>query len=197
MKKQLILQFLFLFLLFIISVAPVFSQNSGGESGENSKNNTETMTENDRLPFMQNQQAAQVEEPSSGGLLFKTLGAMMLIVGLLFFGAWGLKKAGFGALKAKDSIDAPDLAVVSSISVGGGRTISAVRFGERVLLVGSTAQSFTLLAEEDKKNISAVNSAAKSRSVADLLAEEEKSFGFEMENALNRLETRENKGDLL
>jgi hypothetical protein len=58
--------------------------------------NNEIMGEDDRLPFMQNQESRAMSEPSSGGLLLKTLGALLLIGGLIFGGAWGAKKLGFG-----------------------------------------------------------------------------------------------------
>jgi flagellar biogenesis protein FliO len=140
----------------------------------------EVTTENDHLPFMQQEQGAAPQEPTSGSLLIKTLGSMLLIVGLIFFGAWGAKKLGFGGAKAQALEDAPDLAILSSVSLGNSRTISTVRFGDRVLVIGSTPQSFTLLAEEDAvEKISLGNS----RSVAEMLADENLSFDDEFERA--------------
>ena len=140
--------------------------------------NAESMGENDRLPFMQNDSANADADPSSGSLIFKTFGAMFLIIGLLFFGAWGVKKYGlFGVLK-KSADDSVELRVSSSVSVGNGQTISVVRFGERILLVGSTPQSFTLLADEIGGEIASGNLQPKS--VSDLLAEENANFGKEL-----------------
>ncbi len=134
--------------------------------------------------------------PSSGSLIFKTFGAMFLIIGLLFFGAWGVKKYGlFGVLK-KSADDSVELRVSSSVSVGNGQTISVVRFGERILLVGSTPQSFTLLADEIGGEIASGNLQPKS--VSDLLAEENANFGKELNFAQNRLDSRfEDGGKLL
>ena len=147
--------------------------------------NAEIMGEDDRLPFMQNEQSATSAEPSSGSLLLKTLGSMCLIIGLLFFGAWGVKKYGLFGAKATITEDAPNLRIMSSVTVAGGQTISVIRFGERVLLVGSTAQSITLLADEYGEE--SAEPEKKPKSVSDLLAEENASFGRELNTAQSRL----------
>lgn len=192
MKKYTILSALALLTFFAVFASNVRAQNANETDAPAASKSAEIMTENDRLPFMQSgEDATRPKEPGTGGLLVKTLGAMLLIVGLLFFGAWGLKKSGFGTLKAQDSAGAPDLAVLSSISVASGRTISAIRFGERVLLVASTPQSFTLLAEEEKKSVS----TPVSRSVAELLADETDDFGEALKQAENRFELWEDRGE--
>lgn len=132
----------------------------------------------DRLPFMQSEQTAIAPaEPSNAGLMLKSFGAMFLIVGLIFFSAWGLKKFGFGKFSKNDSSDAHALSIVSSLSIGTNCSLSVVQFGQRTLLVGSTPQSFTLLADETNEP---EFSAANSRSVAEMLAEET-SFADELE----------------
>ena len=73
---------------------------------------------------------------------------------------------------------------MSSVSVASGQTLSVVRFGERILLVGSTAQSFTLLADEFGEEESLIEN--KPKSVSDLLAEENASFGKELNRAQSR-----------
>ncbi|MBS1792402.1 MAG: flagellar biosynthetic protein FliO [Acidobacteria bacterium] len=153
---------------------------------------TETMGDDDRLPFMQHEQSPPMAEPGSGGLLLKTLGAMLLVVGLIFAGAWGAKKLGFGNQKADPATGDVELRILTSVAVGSGRTISTVRFGDRVLLVGSTAQNFTLLAEEKSP---ADGALLNSRSVAELLGEERPTFAAEFEQAAARLEI-ENGGRL-
>lgn len=146
---------------------------------------TEIMGEDDRLPFMQNQNARETDETSSGGLLLKTLGAMLLIVGLIFGGAWGARKLGFGNSAGKNASDEMNLSVLQSVSLGGGQTLSTVRFGGKILLVGSTAQAVTLLAEEEN---TAANSLLPTRSVAELLDEETFVFEKEFEKAQINLE---------
>ncbi|HEX3101066.1 MAG TPA: flagellar biosynthetic protein FliO, partial [Pyrinomonadaceae bacterium] len=146
------------------------------------------------LPFMQSGETPESQEPSSGGLLLKTLGAMLLVVGLIFAGAWVAKKAGFGGSKSNGLPDELGLAILSSVSLGNGRTISTVRFGERVLLVGLTSQTFTLLAEEKPdKELSIHNS----RSVAEMLAEETDAFGQEFDNARTRLGIWEDREEVI
>lgn len=145
---------------------------------QNSNQPPEITRADDRLPFMQSEQTAIAPaEPSTAGLLIKSFGAMLFIIGLIFFGAWGLKKFGFGKFKTNESADAPTLSIVSSLSVGTNCSLSIVQFGQRTLLVGSTPQSFTLLADETNE---ADFSATNSRSVAEMLAEET-AFAEELE----------------
>lgn len=136
--------------------------------------NPEPLGEDESIPFMREQEKeAQASGVSTGGLLVKTLGAMLLIVGLIFFGAWGLKKVGFNPLKKEAAGDVPDLSVLSSVSLGTNRTLSVVKFGERVLLVGSTAQSFTLLADKGEMTADGEDfPTSNPRSVGEMLAEE-------------------------
>ena len=133
--------------------------------------------------------------------MLKTLGTLLFVVGLIFFGAWGAKKLGFGNAKTNVAEDA-QLTILSSVNLGNGRTISTVRFGDRVLVVGSTPQSFTLLAEEEASGAAAAKiSFENSRSVAEMLAEEAEeenlfsgendSFAREFERAQSILNLRE------
>jgi flagellar protein FliO/FliZ len=123
----------------------------------------------DRIPFMaQSGSEAGAEAPSAAGLLMRTLGALLLIIGLIAAAAWGLRRFG-GARFGAPSEDAPELAVLTTISLGDKRSLAAVRFGGRLLLIGSTAQSITLLATDDPKPVWDVQA----RSVADLLEEGE------------------------
>jgi flagellar biogenesis protein FliO len=178
-----------LILLLVVSLCP--AQDPLPAASPNGQN-TEIMGEDDRLPFMQNQESQAAQEPGSGSLLLKTLGAMLIVVGLIFGGAWGLKKLGFGNFNQKNAADDLDLAILTSVSLGSGRTISTIRFGERILLVGSTAQNFTLLAEESKPD---AVSLLQTRSVAELLDEEETAFVAEFAKAEARLDF-ENGGQI-
>lgn len=183
MKRRLVKKVLLLHLILAACGAVCIAQNSNSTTPN--PPSTEVVSENDQLPFMHTDQTAEVQEPTSGGLLVKTLGAMVLIIGLIFAGAWGAKKLGFGNTGSSASGDETDLAIISTVTLGGGRTISAVRFGERVLIVGSTAQAFTLLAEgTPAKQISFENS----RSVAEMLEDESENFDAEFEQAKSRLD---------
>ncbi len=172
---------LLIFQLIFVTLAPLCL---GQGEPPTAPNQNEIMGEDDRLPFMQTDQSQAAQEPGSGGLLLKTLGAMLLVVGLIFGGAWGAKKLGFGNFNAKNADADVNLAILTSVSLGNGRTISTVRFGERVLLVGSTAQSFTLLGEEKSEE---KTSPLKSRSVAEMLDDEIIPFDVEFDRAQTRL----------
>lgn len=188
----------FISLLFI---NPVAAQTPATDGNEQSKSAAPTATnvappmgEDEHLAFMQDEQrgssAASATESSSGSLLLRTLGAMLLIVGLIFFGAWGVRKFGanFGLFQSSNLAkpNAPDLTVLNTVGLGTGRSLVIVRFGERNLLIGSTAQSFTLLAEDETSREQTVLPRS-SRSVADLLAEENNSFADELDSADERL----------
>lgn len=149
------------------------------------------MTEDDRLSFMQNEDVPAPQEPSSSGLILKSIGALLLVIGLLFFGTWTLKKLGVGGSKSKSG-EEWSLTVLSTLSMGSGRTISTIQFGERILLVGATPQNFTLLAEEQPFNERAFSSSP--RSVADLLEDEEPSFDDEFEMANRKLSMWQTRG---
>jgi len=179
--------FLFISIFLFVTTSGCFAQNAGDTSAPA----TEVIGENERIPFMQHEQNASVEEPGGGTLLYKTLGAMILIVGLIFGGAWGARKLGFGH-KTDPASAQLELSTISSLSLGNGRIISAVQFGSRVLLVGSTAQSFTLLAEESDDETADFPG---SRSVAEMLAEESGLFGNEFAMAQHNLGRWENAGN--
>lgn len=136
---------------------------------------------NDRLPFMADSQRDNVEAPSTSGLLLRTVGALLLIVGLIVAASWGMKRfagARFGAPKE----DAPQLAILNSLSLGDKKSLAIVRFGERTLLLGATPQSVTLLAEE------AGQSPIQARSVAEILDDEaSEEFAEELTAAEDRL----------
>lgn len=169
------------------------------------------MKEGDSLPFMQKKSPeTPVQETSSSSILTKTLGALFVVLGVLFFGVWGLKKAGIIKPSNQLSENSPELSILSSVSPQNGQTISIVQFGRQTLLVGSTANSFTLLAnageiltndnahlekliEKTNDNFDFEN---KPRSVSDLLAEEDESYIFkeELKKAQNRISNLRNYG---
>ncbi len=194
--KTAIFKILFCLLIVNFSMTLNFSQTNGAANVQTNQTvqtdqNAEVLGENERLPFMPNEKSADAAETGSGGLLLKTLGAMFLIVGLIFFGAWTLKKFGFGNSNLTPVENAPELAILSTISAGSNRTLSIVRFGARTLLIGSTAQSFTLLADEGNAEPPVLPQA---RSVADLLAEEKPDFNKEFARATANYDERREIG---
>lgn len=169
------------------------------------------MKEGDSLPFMQKKTLeTPTQATTSTSLLTKTFGALFIVLGILFFGVWGLKKAGVIKSSNETLENSPELAILSSVSPQNGQTISIVQFGKQTLLVGSTANSFTLLAnageiltnnnerlekiiEETNDNFDFEN---KPRSVSDLLAEEDESdvFKEELKKAQSRISNLRNYG---
>lgn len=142
----------------------------------------------DRLSFMAEPEHAPVktEAPSAFGLLLRTVGALCLIVGLVFGAGWGLKRFG-GTRFAAPRADVPALAVLSTVTLGDRRSLAVVRFGERTLLVGSTAQAITLLAEEEAEEPRETLTPP-ARSVADMLKQDATgSFSEELTLAHGRL----------
>lgn len=152
--------------------------------------------ENERLAFMEQDRApVPGEAPSTFGLLSRTLGALLLIIGLIFGASWALKRFGgqrFGAPAA----GSPALNVLSTVALGDRRSLSVVRFGSRTLLVGSTQQTITLLAEEAGDEV-LMESEPPVRSVADMLKQsrtEAESFDEELAEARLRLEAGQAEG---
>ncbi len=177
------------FIAILVFAFAVFAQESTPSAPTSSS--ADVLAEDERLPFMLNEESAAPQEPSSTGLVLKSIGALMLVIGLLFFGTWTLKKLGFGGQKAKGDPDAIALSLLSTLTIGNGRTISTVQFGERVLLVGVTPQSFTLLAEDMPMTD---RSEENHRSVAEMLAEEGHSFDDEFEIANRKLNMWRDRG---
>ena len=139
----------------------------------------------ERLPFMdEEQRSANAEAPSTMGLLARTFGALLLIIGLIVAAAYGMRRFG-GARFGAPRQDAPELSVLTSVALGDRRSLAVVRFGERTLLVGSTAQAITLLATGLPENEMATPPV---RSVADILKEDEaSSFAEELSLSSQRL----------
>lgn len=170
-------------LLVILGGSSVSATEAESNQPVPAETSTRPLEENEPLPFMHSDQASSTVEPSSTGLLFKTMGSMALIIGLIFAGAWAARKLGFGSTKA-NSANGRTLAVIDSISLGSGRSVSAIQFGSRTLLVGSTAQTFTLLSEEIDE-IETGRTAP--RSVSQMLAEDTEAFEIEYERASSKI----------
>lgn len=132
--------------------------------------------EGERLTFMQEEGGAlSSEAPSAAGLLVRTLGALLLIVGLIVAVGWVLRRVG-GARFGAPRRDGPELTLMTTVSLGDKRALSVVRFGRRTLLVGSTAQAVTLIAEDEEQDIPAEFIA---RPVSALLLEADSNDTFE------------------
>ena len=75
------------------------------------------------------------------------------------------------------------MAVLNSLSLGERRSLTIVRFGDRTLLLGSTAHAVTLLAEAEPDDF-----MPPARSVADLLNDDNPmAFSHELFSATEQL----------
>jgi flagellar biogenesis protein FliO len=128
-------------------------------------------------------------EPSLFSLFIKTLGALIIVIGLLFLGGWGFRK--YNKTRFSNNLEnVPNLAVINSVQLGNNRLLSVVKFGENNLLIGSTAQSINLLAIEPQNEENLITQIPRPRSVAALLAAEDSgdfSFAEELINAEERI----------
>lgn len=110
---------------------------------------TETKPESsDRLPFRLNDRTeAAPQAPSLTGLLLRTFGALLFIVGLIAAAGWALRY--FGIINfGKPQSETAGLKVINTLPLGERRSLMTVKFGERTLLIGATPQGLTLLAEQ-------------------------------------------------
>ena len=101
-------------------------------------------SQDDRLPFMSDpDQSSGSAQPGSLGLFMRTMGALLLVIGLLVGSMWCLKrlrKTQFGK-----STEGVDLAVLTTVGIGDRRSLLVVKFGEKTLLLGSTPHSVNVL----------------------------------------------------
>lgn len=81
---------------------------------------------------------------------FRAIGALLLVVGLLYTGLWVLKRLGrtktFSALRGGEDA----LRVLQQFHIGHKRTLVEVQYGERTLLLGVTDHSINLLTESQE-----------------------------------------------
>lgn len=121
------------------------------------------------LPFKLNDRnQLATEAPSAGGMLLRTFGMLALIVGFIAAAGWGLRY--FGIINfGKQQSEAAGLKVLDTVTLGERRTLTLVKFGERTLLIGSTPQGLTLLAEQSDEVLPEVNYRPTVRTVTDLL----------------------------
>jgi flagellar biosynthetic protein FliO len=130
-------------------------------------------SDDDRLPFMAHEESDRgASQPGSLGMLVRTVGALLLIIGILIGSMWCLRRIK-GSTFGPSSEEA-QLTVLKTISLGDRRALTVVRFGERMLLLGSTPQSLTLLAsDEDETLMDTPAENFSARSVAEVLGSNE------------------------
>lgn len=121
------------------------------------------------LPFKLNERAElATETPSASGMLLRTFGALIFIVGLIAAAGWTLRY--FGIINfGKQQSEAAGLEVLDTVQLGERRSLTIVKFGERTLLIGSTPQGLSLLAEEENEPETPAGAMPPVRTVTDLL----------------------------
>jgi flagellar biogenesis protein FliO len=145
----------------VTKTKPVISASAAGEVKSESKaaqapplasvpeaQSKEATPKNERLPFKLNDRNEMASEaPSASGLLLRTFGALLLIVGCIAAAGWALRY--FGIIQfGKPQSEVAGLKVLDTVPLGERRTLTLVKFGERTLLIGATSQGLTLLAEQ-------------------------------------------------
>lgn len=153
----------------VLAAQPLHAQTQSGSASGSAPVTAKAAVKDDRearLRFAEPR--GQADPPSTAGLLMRSMGALLLVLGIIVTVTWGLRRFG-GARFGAPQLEAPELAVLHSISIGERRTLTAVRFGDRMLLLGATAQSITLLADEEIRSPKIVGG----RSVAELLDDKE------------------------
>ena len=128
-----------------------------------------TVPAEEKLPFKLNDRPESTPEPPSiSGLLLRTFGALLLIVGLIAAAGWGLRY--FGIINfGKSPGETTGLQVLNTVPLGERRSLTIVKFGARTLLIGSTPQGLTLLAEQQDEAEINHDFAAPLRTVTDFL----------------------------
>jgi flagellar biosynthetic protein FliO len=133
----------------------------------------------DQLDFMRESKPMAYEQPSMFGLILRTVGALMLVLGMIIGGGWALKRYG-GSRFGGQVEGGPALSVLSSVPLGDKRSLSIVKFGDHTLLIGSTPHQVSLLAEDyNSSYLSTAKSVAEMLTISDeqYLEEPKRSFG--------------------
>ncbi len=141
---------------------------TASEASENAASTVATKEE--KLPFKLNdRKEVNIPPPSPLGLIVRTIGALLLIVGLVFGAAWLLRR--FDLLPFNNTKDESNgLKVVSTVRLGERRALSVVKFGEKMLLIGSSPEGLTLLSEQEDEIAVPTPQPNNPRTVTDLLA---------------------------
>lgn len=108
------------------------------------------------------------EPPGIGSLLGRTVLVLGSVIAVLVSLAWGLQRYGVNRAAQFGAQDL--LTVLKVVPLGERRFLSVVRFGDQILLLGSTAQSITVLASHtEPTTLSEAESTFSGCSVAEML----------------------------
>ncbi len=81
----------------------------------------------------------------TGGTILTTLGYLCLLLGLIFFVYWLLKRLGFQGMGIRSGKGAPRL--LTRLMVGNRQSVAVVRYRDKDMVLGITEENITLLRE--------------------------------------------------
>ncbi len=111
----------------------------------------EAKSEASTLPFKLNDRTESLPPaPSLTGLLLRTFGALLFIVGLIAAVGWALRYFGIVSF-GKAQNETAGLKIMNTLPLGERRSLLTVKFGDRMLLIGATPQGLSLLAEQPEE----------------------------------------------
>jgi flagellar biosynthetic protein FliO len=103
--------------------------------------------EDDTIPFMKREAERAKFASGDGFALGRALGALLLVLGLLAFGVFLVKRFGPNRTPAQSAPVA--VAVLKSVPLGDRRALLVVHFAGKNLLLGSTPHGISLLDSDD------------------------------------------------
>lgn len=93
----------------------------------------------------------------TGGAFLTTLGYLCLLLGVIFFAYWLLKRLGFHGMGIRTGRGAPRL--LTRLMLGNRQSVAVVRYRDKDMVLGVTEEHITLLREfdanEDEEEIEA------------------------------------------
>jgi len=97
------------------------------------------------------QVAQRAQEESIGIILLRIVGSLALVLVIVAFAAWGVRKSGiFGKGIAAATVQTPSMSVLEALATGQGGAILLLRCEKQVFIVGQTPTAYTLLRELDE-----------------------------------------------
>jgi len=81
----------------------------------------------------------------TGGTILATLGYLCLLLGVIFFAYWLLKRLGFHGMGMRSGKGAPHL--LTRLMLGNRQSVAVVRYRDKDMVLGVTEEQITLLRE--------------------------------------------------
>lgn len=89
----------------------------------------------------------QLPVVDTGSTILVTLGYLCLLLGVIFFAFWLLKRLGFGGMGVQHGKRSPLL--LSRLMLGSRQSVAVIRYRDRDMVLGVTEENITLLKEFD------------------------------------------------